>query len=201
MTENWSLQLACEVDVQAYCLTLIPLCPSQLLDSPFSLLTNSGTMLWDKLCWLLALLALSSGTLTPSNEPLSAPRIFLSFKGKALKLLLRLCLFSSVFLHRQVDVTTGEIVISLFNSWFCSLPGVGKLLALAGFGLGNSGLYSRPYREFDCVPAWERREERDADCSDYSGPENISSFNRRAAISSPNRPLCDLGSILKSSQI
>ncbi|XP_029287914.1 semaphorin-3F-like isoform X1 [Cottoperca gobio] len=37
-------------------------------------------MLWDKLCWLLALLALSSGALTASNEPLSAPRIFLSFK-------------------------------------------------------------------------------------------------------------------------
>ncbi|CAF94611.1 unnamed protein product [Tetraodon nigroviridis] len=41
-------------------------------------------MLWDKLCWLLALLALSSGGLPPSNEPLSAPRIFLSFKGKPL---------------------------------------------------------------------------------------------------------------------
>lgn len=39
-------------------------------------------MLWDKLCWLLALLALSSeGLLTP-NDPLSSPRIFLSFKGK-----------------------------------------------------------------------------------------------------------------------
>uniref|UniRef100_A0A674PIQ6 Sema domain, immunoglobulin domain (Ig), short basic domain, secreted, (semaphorin) 3Fa n=1 Tax=Takifugu rubripes TaxID=31033 RepID=A0A674PIQ6_TAKRU len=37
-------------------------------------------MLWDKLCWLLALLALSSGGLPTSNEPLSAPRIFLSFK-------------------------------------------------------------------------------------------------------------------------
>uniref|UniRef100_A0A669DDN4 Sema domain, immunoglobulin domain (Ig), short basic domain, secreted, (semaphorin) 3Fa n=1 Tax=Oreochromis niloticus TaxID=8128 RepID=A0A669DDN4_ORENI len=52
----------------------------KLLDSPLSLLTNRGTMLWDKLCWLLALLALSSGGLPPPSEPLSAPRIFLSFK-------------------------------------------------------------------------------------------------------------------------
>ncbi|TWW62001.1 hypothetical protein D4764_04G0006480 [Takifugu flavidus] len=51
-----------------------------LLNSPSPLLTNRGTMLWDKLCWLLALLALSSGGLPTSNEPLSAPRIFLSFK-------------------------------------------------------------------------------------------------------------------------
>lgn len=39
-------------------------------------------MLWDKLCWLLALLALSSGGLLTPNDPLSTPRIFLSFKGK-----------------------------------------------------------------------------------------------------------------------
>lgn len=39
-------------------------------------------MLWDKLCWLLALLALSSGGLPTPNDPLSTPRIFLSFKGK-----------------------------------------------------------------------------------------------------------------------
>ncbi|MEQ2229692.1 hypothetical protein ILYODFUR_021477, partial [Ilyodon furcidens] len=55
------------------------------LDAPRSygtslLLTNRGTMLWDKLSWLLALLAVSSGGLPPSNEPLSAPRIFVSFK-------------------------------------------------------------------------------------------------------------------------
>ncbi|XP_027858829.1 sema domain, immunoglobulin domain (Ig), short basic domain, secreted, (semaphorin) 3Fa isoform X1 [Xiphophorus couchianus] len=37
-------------------------------------------MLWDKLSWLLALLAVSAGGLPPSNDPLSAPRIFLSFK-------------------------------------------------------------------------------------------------------------------------
>ncbi|CAB1437847.1 unnamed protein product, partial [Pleuronectes platessa] len=49
------------------------------LSSP-PLLTNRGTMLLDKLCWLLALLALSSAVLTSSNESLSAPRIFLSFK-------------------------------------------------------------------------------------------------------------------------
>lgn len=39
-------------------------------------------MFWDKLCWLLALLALSSAGLPPPNDPLSTPRIFLSFKGK-----------------------------------------------------------------------------------------------------------------------
>lgn len=39
-------------------------------------------MLWDKLCWLLALLALSSEGLPTPNDPLSTPRIFLSFKGK-----------------------------------------------------------------------------------------------------------------------
>lgn len=39
-------------------------------------------MLWDKLCWLLALLALSSAGLPPPNDSLSTPRIFLSFKGK-----------------------------------------------------------------------------------------------------------------------
>ncbi|CAJ1050601.1 sema domain%2C immunoglobulin domain (Ig), short basic domain, secreted, (semaphorin) 3Fa isoform X2 [Xyrichtys novacula] len=48
--------------------------------SSSSLLTYRGIMLWDKLCWLLALLALTYGGLPPSNEPLSAPRIFLSFK-------------------------------------------------------------------------------------------------------------------------
>lgn len=42
-------------------------------------------MLWDKLCWLLALLALSSGGLPPPSDPLSTPRIFLSFKGKQSK--------------------------------------------------------------------------------------------------------------------
>lgn len=39
-------------------------------------------MLWVKLCWLLALLALSSAGLPPPNDSLSTPRIFLSFKGK-----------------------------------------------------------------------------------------------------------------------
>uniref|UniRef100_G3P8Z3 Sema domain, immunoglobulin domain (Ig), short basic domain, secreted, (semaphorin) 3Fa n=1 Tax=Gasterosteus aculeatus aculeatus TaxID=481459 RepID=G3P8Z3_GASAC len=52
----------------------------KLLDSPSALLTSRGTMLWEKVCWLLALLAFSSGALPASNEPLSAPRIFLSFK-------------------------------------------------------------------------------------------------------------------------
>ncbi|KAF3856213.1 hypothetical protein F7725_016936 [Dissostichus mawsoni] len=53
---------------------------SGLLGSPSPLLKNGGTMLWDKLCWVMALLALSSGALPGPNEPLSAPRIFLSFK-------------------------------------------------------------------------------------------------------------------------
>lgn len=44
-------------------------------------------MLRDKLFWLLALLASSSWGLPSSVEPLSAPRIFLSFKGKALETL------------------------------------------------------------------------------------------------------------------
>lgn len=85
------LSLACGVEVQAHCLTLMPPSPSspplplplQLLNSSSPLFTNRGTtMLWDKLCWLLALLALSSGGLPPLNDSLSTPRIFLSFKGK-----------------------------------------------------------------------------------------------------------------------
>lgn len=57
--------------------------PLQLLNSSSPLFKNRGTtMLWDKLCWLLALLALSSAGLPPPNDPLSTPRIFLSFKGK-----------------------------------------------------------------------------------------------------------------------
>lgn len=60
-----------------------PPLPLQLLNSSSPLFTNTGTtMLWDKLCWLLALLALSSGGLPTPNDPLSTPRIFLSFKGK-----------------------------------------------------------------------------------------------------------------------
>lgn len=63
-------------------------------------------MLWDKLCWLLALLALSSGGLPPSNEPLSAPRIFLSFKGKALKILLCVCVCVTQFVQFCVSLQT-----------------------------------------------------------------------------------------------
>lgn len=37
--------------------------------------------------------------------------------------------------------------------------------------------------------------------ADYYRPDNMSSFNQLAPISSPNRPLCDLGSLLKSNQI
>lgn len=60
-----------------------PPLPLQLLNSSSPLFTNRGTtMLWDKLCWLLALLALSSEGLPTPNDPLSSPRIFLSFKGK-----------------------------------------------------------------------------------------------------------------------
>lgn len=108
----------------------------QLLKSPSPLLTNRGTMLWDKVCWLLALLALSSGGLPPSNEPLSAPRIFLSFKGKALKILVCLwpSLLRSVFLNRHVDgITAGCFCHQSFISWSCSVAGLGKLLAPAEF--------------------------------------------------------------------
>lgn len=106
--------------------------PQLLLDSPSPLLTNRGTMLWDKLCWLLALLALSFGALPPSNEPLSAPRIFLSFKGKALKILLWPSLFTSVFLYRHVDVNSHFCHHS-FISRSCPITGMGKLLAPAEF--------------------------------------------------------------------
>lgn len=40
-------------------------------------------MLWDKMWWLSTMLALSAHALpTLPIEPLSAPRVFLSFKGK-----------------------------------------------------------------------------------------------------------------------
>lgn len=78
----WIVRWKCRRVVWCSCLSV-----PQLLSSPYPLLTNRGTMLWDKLCWLLALLPLSSAGLPPSNEPLSAPRIFLSFKGKTLKIL------------------------------------------------------------------------------------------------------------------
>lgn len=138
----------------------------QLLNSPSPLLTNRGTMLWDKLCWLLALLALSSGGLPPSNEPLSAPRIFLSFKGKALKILPCLwpSLFSSVFLYRHVDVIAGShFCHQSFISWSCSLTGMGKLLSLAEFRAWQAWLFSPLVhnREFDCVSVRERRNEKD----------------------------------------
>lgn len=169
----------------------------QLLDSPSPLLTNTGKMLWDKLCWLLALLALTSG-LPVSNEPLSAPRIFLSFKGKTLKLLLCVCvwprLFSSVF-----SVITGVVAVTSLLS--CSISGMGKLLALAEFRAWQDCL-TESLIVCRCERGVMTRARRcAADCPDYSGQENMSSFNRTAAISSPNRPLCDLGSLLKSSQI
>ena len=57
----------------------------QLLDCPSAVLGDRGSaMQGDRVvCWLLVLLAVSSGTLLPSNEPLSAPRVFLSFKGRS----------------------------------------------------------------------------------------------------------------------
>lgn len=114
-------------------------------------------MLWDKLCWLLALLALSSGTLPTSIEPLSAPRIFLSFKGKALShcwLQIPLCLSVTqfVFLYRHVDLIAGVTLLSLI-SWSCSITGMGKLLAPAEFKSWQSLAFvpSVLNREFDCV--------------------------------------------------
>lgn len=128
----------------------------QLLDSPLSLLTNRGTMLWDKLCWLLALLALSSGGLPPPSEPLSAPRIFLSFKGKTLKIMQ--CLWpswcSSVFLFRHADL----IATSVSTLWFLGLTaGTDWIQVLASLPFVPSVVNT----EFDCVIVWERLDEGD----------------------------------------
>lgn len=84
---------------------------------------------------------------------------------------------------------------------------MGKLLALAEFRAWQAWhLFLHWLTESLIVCQCERGVMRGtrrcaADCPDYSGPENMSSFNRLAAVSSPNRPLCDLGSLLKSSQI
>lgn len=126
---GWLVRQKCRLIVWCSFLSV----PQLLLDSPSPLLTNRGTMLWDKLCWLLALLALSSGALPPSNEPLSAPRIFLSFKGKALKILLWPSLFTSLFLYKHGDVNSHFCHHSLI-SWSCQITGMGKLLAPAEFG-------------------------------------------------------------------
>ena len=62
---------------------LLHLSVLQLLDCPSAVLGDRGSVMQgDRVCWLLVLLAISSGTLLPSNEPLSAPRVFLSFKGR-----------------------------------------------------------------------------------------------------------------------
>lgn len=113
-------------------------------------------MLWDKLCWLLALLALSSGGLPPPSEPLSAPRIFLSFKGKILKIMQ--CLWpswcSSVFLFRHADL----IATSVSTLWFRGLTaGTDWIQVLASLPFVPSVVNT----EFDCVIVWERLDERD----------------------------------------
>lgn len=117
VTENWLLQLVCEMKYRLI-VWRSSLSVPQLLDSPSPLLTNRGTMLWDKLCWLLALLALSSGALAASNEPLSAPRIFLSFKGKALKILVVSVTHCLVLCFSRDITASGRFCHQSFMSWF-----------------------------------------------------------------------------------
>lgn len=177
--------------MQTFCLMFICLCPSALgLSSPS---VNKQTMLWDNLFWLLALLALSYGGLPLPNEPLSAPRIFLSFKGKAKRWLeTRLCITLCVCpVCRHVDFSA---------SLSCLMTGMGKLLAPAEFTAWQHFVPSVSNREMNCGPP--RRDEMDEEMLlivlAVHFPKNMSSFNRQAANSLPKRPLCDPGSPPKS---
>lgn len=113
---------------------------------------------------------------------------------------MRPTLATSVFC---TDMETIFISVTAFISWFCSVIGMGKLLALAQSRAWQAWIFALQFSTESLIVCrrarglMRERRRCAAGCPDYWGPDNMSSFNRLAADSSPTG-LCVTSALLRN---